>query len=161
MYRVSAVVGRMEPRRKGSGRAEWDLTSRHAKAYPCIPMADSPSAKLAGKVALVTGSGQGIGQAIAIRLAEEGADIVVDDRVIGESAQQTLEAIRQLGRRAVAVQGDLSNPADDRRVIGEGVAQLGKIDILVNNAGVEKRADFWDVTEQDFDFVVNINLRGT
>jgi glucose 1-dehydrogenase len=124
-------------------------------------MSDSPSLKLAGKVALVTGSGQGIGQAIAIRLAEEGADIVVDDRVIGESAQQTVDAIQKLGRRVVTVQGDLSNTADDRRVISEAVAQLGKIDILVNNAGVEKRADFWDVTEQEFDFVVNINLRGT
>ena len=124
-------------------------------------MSDSRSAKLAGKVACVTGSGQGIGQAIALRLAEEGADIVVDDRVIGESAQQTIEAIQKLGRRVAAVQGDLSNTSDDRRIIAEGVAQLGKIDILVNNAGVERRADFWDVTEQDFDFVMNINLRGT
>ena len=124
-------------------------------------MSDSRSAKLAGKVACVTGSGQGIGQAIALRLAEEGADIVIDDRVIGESAQQTIEAIQKLGRRVAAVQGDLSNTSDDRRIIAEGVAQLGKIDILVNNAGVERRADFWDVTEQDFDFVMNINLRGT
>ena len=124
-------------------------------------MSESRSARLAGKVAFVTGSGQGIGQAIAIRLAEEGADIVVDDRVIGESAAQTVDAIQKLGRRVTAVQGDLSNTADDRRVIAEGIARLGKIDILVNNAGVERRADFWDVTEQDFDFVVNINLRGT
>lgn len=124
-------------------------------------MSQSQPAKLAGKVACVTGSGQGIGQAIAIRLAEEGADIVVDDRVIGESAQQTVDAIQKLGRRVVTVQGDLGNAADDRRVIAEAVAKMGKIDILVNNAGVEKRADFWDVTEQDFDFVVNINLRGT
>ncbi|MEP6668618.1 MAG: glucose 1-dehydrogenase [Chthoniobacter sp.] len=124
-------------------------------------MTEAHSAKLAGKVACVTGSGQGIGQAIAIRLAKEGADVVVDDRVIGESAQQTVAAIQKLGRRAVTVQGDLGNPADDRRVIAEAVAQMGKIDILVNNAGVERRADFWDVTEQDFDFVLNINLRGT
>ena len=124
-------------------------------------MNDSRSARLAGKVAFVTGSGQGIGQAIAIRLAEEGADVVVDDRVIGESARETVEAIQKLGRRVATVQGDLSNTADDRRIIAEGVAKLGKIDILVNNAGVERRADFWDVTEADFDFVVNINLRGT
>jgi glucose 1-dehydrogenase len=124
-------------------------------------MSDSPTLKLAGKVACVTGSGQGIGQAIAIRLAQEGADVIVDDRVIGESAEHTLDAIRKLGRRAVAVQGDLSDTGDDCRVIAEGVAQLGKLDILVNNAGVEKRADFWDVTEEDFDFVLRINLRGT
>ncbi len=112
-------------------------------------------------MALVTGSGQGIGQAIAIRLAQEGADVIIDDRVIGESAQATVDTITKLGRRATTVQGDLANPADDRRVIAEGVEKLGKIDILVNNAGVEKRADFWDVTEQDFDFVLGINLRGT
>jgi glucose 1-dehydrogenase len=124
-------------------------------------MSDARPERLAGKVALVTGSGQGIGQAIAIRLAEEGADVVVDDRVIGESAEQTVEAIQKLGRRVATVQGDLSSTSDDRRIIGEAVAKLGKLDILVNNAGVERRADFWDVTEQDFDFVVNINLRGT
>jgi glucose 1-dehydrogenase len=117
--------------------------------------------KLEGKVALVTGSGQGIGQAIAIRLAQEGADIVVDDRKIGESAQETAEEIRKLGRRVHCFQGDLANPDDNRRLVTESVQALGKIDILVNNAGVEKRADFWDVTEADFDFVLNINLRGT
>ena len=117
--------------------------------------------KLEGKVALVTGSAQGIGQAIAIRLAQEGADIIVDDRVLGQSAQETVEAIAKLGRRVHAVQGDLANTDDDRRVISEGVEKLGKIDILVNNAGVEKHADFWDVTEKDFDFVLQINLRGT
>ena len=117
--------------------------------------------KLAGKVALVTGSGQGIGQAVAIRLAKEGADVIVDDRVIGESAQQTVDAIKALGRRVHAVAGDLANPADDRRVIAEGVAAMGKIDILVNNAGVEKRNDFWNVTEAEYDFVMQINLRGT
>jgi len=117
--------------------------------------------KLDGKVALVTGSGQGIGQAIAIRLAQDGADIIVDDRKIGESAQETADAITKLGRRVHLFQGDLANPDDNRRLVTEGVAALGKIDILVNNAGVERRADFWDVTEADFDFVLNINLRGT
>ncbi len=124
-------------------------------------MSTNQTQKLAGKVAFVTGSGQGIGQAIAIRLAAEGADVVVDDRVIGESAQQTVAAIEKLGRRAITVQGDLASPADDKRVIAEAVEKMGQIDILVNNAGVERHGDFWDVTEQDFDFVVNINLRGT
>jgi glucose 1-dehydrogenase len=117
--------------------------------------------KLAGKVALVTGSAQGIGQAIAIRLAQEGADIIVDDRALGQSAQDTADAITALGRRVHMIQGDLANTEDDRRVITEGVDKMGKIDILVNNAGVEKHADFWDVTEKDFDFVLQINLRGT
>ncbi len=117
--------------------------------------------KLEGKVALVTGSGQGIGQAIAIRLAQDGADVIVDDRVIGQSAQETVDAIAKLGRRVHLFAGDLANPADDRRLVAEGVAAMGRIDILVNNAGVERRADFWDVTEADFDFVLGINLRGT
>lgn len=124
-------------------------------------MSDSKSGKLAGKVACVTGSSQGIGQAIAIRLAEEGADIVLNARHIEESATQTIETIHKLGRRVATIQGDVGNTSDDRRIISEGVAQLGQIDILVNNAGVERRGDFWDVTEEDFDFVVNINLRGT
>lgn len=117
--------------------------------------------KLDGKVALVTGSGQGIGQAIAIRLAQEGADVVVDDRKIGESAEETAAEIKKLGRRTYVFQGDLSNLDDNRRMIAETVSALGKLDILVNNAGVEKRADFWDVTEADYDFVLDINLKGT
>ena len=124
-------------------------------------MRDHSTSKLSGKVALVTGSDQGIGQAIAIRLAEEGADVVVHYRVNRESALQTVDAIQKLGRRVVLIQGNLSNTSDDQRIVADGVTQLGKIDILVNNAAVEKRADFWDVTEQDFDFVLNINLRGT
>jgi len=117
--------------------------------------------KLEGKVALVTGSGQGIGQSIAIRLAQEGADVIVDDRVIGESAEETVAQIEKCGRKATAVEGDLSNTDDDRQVIAQGVEAMGKIDILVNNAGVEKNASFWEVTEKDYDFVMNINLRGT
>jgi len=117
--------------------------------------------KLDGKVALVTGSGQGIGQAIAIRLAQEGADVVVDDRKIGESAEETAAEIKKLGRRTYIFQGDLSKLDDNRRMIAESVAALGRLDILVNNAGVEKRADFWEVTEADYDFVLNINLKGT
>jgi len=117
--------------------------------------------KLVSKVALVTGSAQGIGQAIAIRLAQEGADILIDDRPGNAGAAETQKEIEALGRKAVVLGGDLANTADDRRLIAQGVAALGKIDILVNNAGVEKHADFWDVTEQDFDFVLKINLRGT
>lgn len=117
--------------------------------------------KLEGKVAVVTGSAQGIGKAIALRLAREGADVIVDDRQTGGGAQETVQEILAMGRRACAIQGDLGNLDDDRRMIREGVQHMGKIDILVNNAGVEKHADFWDVTEEDYDFVMNINLKGT
>lgn len=117
--------------------------------------------KLEGKVALVTGSAQGIGQAIAVRLAQEGADIVIDDRKAGEGAHETLRQVQALGRRGCIVQGDLANLDDDRRIVTEGVAQLGQIDILVNNAGVEKNAPFWEVTPEDYEFVIDVNLRGT
>lgn len=117
--------------------------------------------KLEGKVALVTGSAQGIGQAIAIRLAKEGADVIIDDRLGNTGAQETCKEIEALGRKSLVVGGDLANLADNRRLITEGVSNLGQIDILVNNAGVEKGADFWNVTEADYDFVLNINLKGT
>ena len=117
--------------------------------------------KLAGKVALVTGSAQGIGEAIAVRLAEEGADIIIDDRADDSRAEETLQRVLATGRRGCVIAGDLGNIADDRRMVEEGVRQMGKIDILVNNAGVEKSASFLDVTEEDYDFVLDINLKGT
>lgn len=115
--------------------------------------------KLDGKVALVTGSGRGIGEAIAVRLALEGADIVID-ALQAERAQETLRLVEATGRRGCIVEGDVSKAEDDRRMVAEGVAKLGKIDILVNNAGVEKAAPFWEATEADFDFVLDVNLRG-
>jgi glucose 1-dehydrogenase len=116
--------------------------------------------KLTGKKALVTGSNQGIGQAIALRLAEEGADLIIDYVTHPETAEETVQSIRKLGRRAVAVQGDISKVADTQRMIAESVQALGGLDILVNNAGVEKHASFWDVTEADYDLVLDINLKG-
>lgn len=117
--------------------------------------------KLEGKIALITGSAQGIGQAIALRLAQEGADILIDDRPGNLGAAETKKEIEAMGRRAVVLGGDLANTDDDRRLIQQGVEAFGQIDILVNNAGVERHADFWDVTEAEFDFVLKINLRGT
>jgi glucose 1-dehydrogenase len=116
--------------------------------------------KLTGKNALVTGSNQGIGQAIALRLAEEGADLIIDYVTHPETAEETVQSIRKLGRRAVAVQGDISKVADTQRMVAESVEALGGLDILVNNAGVERHASFWEVTEADYDLVLGINLKG-
>lgn len=116
---------------------------------------------LAGKVALVTGSAQGIGRGIALRLADEGADLVVDDRPDNSQADAVAQLIRAKGRRCMVYGGDLANTGDDQRLITEGVRNLGQIDILVNNAGLERRAPFCEVTEADFDLVLNVNLRGT
>jgi len=115
--------------------------------------------KLDRKVALVTGGGRGIGEAIAVRLALEGADIVLDARQV-ERAEETLKRVEATGRRGCIVVGDVGKIDDDRHMIAEGVAKLGKIDILVNNAGIEKAAPFWEATEADYDYVMDVNLKG-
>jgi glucose 1-dehydrogenase len=115
---------------------------------------------LQGKVAVITGSGSGIGQAIAERLAQEGANCVVDYRDHVEQAQATADKITAAGGKAILVHADVSVLSDCTNLIEQAWQQLGSCDILVNNAGVEKGADFWDVTEADYDFVLNVNLKG-
>jgi glucose 1-dehydrogenase len=117
--------------------------------------------RLTGKVALVTGASQGIGRAIAERFAREGADIVVNYRSGPAVAGEVVQTARAQGVRAVAVQADVSAVAEVQRLIATAVAEMGRLDILVNNAGVETRAPFWDVTEADFDKVLDVNLKGT
>jgi glucose 1-dehydrogenase len=116
--------------------------------------------KLDGKVALVTGGSKGIGQAIAIRLAAEGAKVAFNYRSHREGAQETLEKVKASGQEGFTLQADVSSIADVRRLVAETIGQFGKLDILVNNAGIEKSADFWDMTEEDYDAVLNINLKG-
>ena len=116
--------------------------------------------RLEGKVAVVTGSGSGIGKAIAERLAQEGANLVVDYRDHVDEAQDTVSRIEAAGGKAVMVHADVSNLADCTNLIEQSWQQLGSCDILVNNAGIEKGANFWDVTEQDFDAVMNVNFKG-
>lgn len=121
--------------------------------------------KLDGKVALITGSSQGIGQAIAIRLAQEGASIVINYRSHPEGAEETLSKVKAAGGQCHMVEGftiqaDTGMVADVQRMITEGIDHFGQLDILVNNAGIEKNADFWNVTEADYDAVMNVNLKG-
>lgn len=118
------------------------------------------SLRLAGKTAAITGGDQGIGRAIAERLAADGADVAICYRSNQAGAQEVVAAIAQLGRRGAAIQCDVGKVADGQRFIASAVEQLGKVDILVNNAGLERRADFWDVTEADYDSVLNVNLKG-
>jgi glucose 1-dehydrogenase len=116
---------------------------------------------LTGKVAAVTGGDQGIGRAIAERLACEGADIAICYRKNKKGADEVVEGIASTAkRRAAAFQADVGKVSDGQRFIEQTVESLGKVDILVNNAGLEKNADFWDVTEEDFDAVLNVNLKG-
>ncbi len=116
--------------------------------------------RLEGKTALVTGSDQGIGRAIASRFALEGANIVINYRKNAANAQDALKEVEAAGQRGFVVQADLSQIAETRRLVDEAIAHFGTLDILVNNAGVEKRADFWDVTEEDYNTVVNVNQTG-
>lgn len=117
--------------------------------------------RLDGRTAVITGSGSGIGQAIAERLAMEGANCVIDYVDHVEEADQTLDKIRASGGKAVLVQADVSIVADCTRLIASAWSELGSCDILVNNAGIEKSANFIDVTEADYDAVLGVNLKGT
>ena len=116
--------------------------------------------RLQGKVALVTGSSSGIGQGIVLRLASEGAAVVINYRGSADAADQTRSTIEKAGGKAIVLQADVSKLPDNQRLIDETYQQLGRCDILVNNAGVEKGADFWDVTEKDYDTVLGVNLKG-
>jgi len=118
------------------------------------------SGRLAGKVAIVTGSGSGIGQAIAIRFASEGATVVVDYRNHIDQAQETQSKAEAAGGKAILVQADVSKLADTQNLVDQAYTQLGRCDILVNNAGIEIESPFWNVTEADYDAVLNVNLKG-
>jgi glucose 1-dehydrogenase len=116
--------------------------------------------RLTGKTALVTGSSQGIGEAVAVRLAEEGANVVVNYHSHPESANHVVDSIKKFGRECVALGADLGRVEEVRRLIQESVRQLGHLDVLVNNAGMELNADFWKVTESDYERVLGVNLKG-
>ena len=116
--------------------------------------------RLKGKVAVVTGSGSGIGQAIAERLAQEGADCVVDYRDHVDEAQVTVDKIAAAGGKSILVRADVTKIADTHNLIEQAWQQLGGCDILVNNAGIEKGSDFWDTPEADYDAVLGVNLKG-
>ena len=118
------------------------------------------SKRLEGTIAAITGGNQGIGLGIAERFIQDGAAVAICYRSDQDSAERVVESLRTGGGKAVAIQADVSKLADGQRFISETVSQLGGLDILVNNAGVEKRASFWDVTEADYDFVLNVNLKG-
>lgn len=114
--------------------------------------------RLKGKTALITGGGQGIGQAIAIRLAQEGCDLVIDFRSNPSTAENTKKQVEAAGRRGLTVQADVTRNGDIERLIEESFQAFGSVDFLVNNAGTEKNANFLDVTEQDYQAVIAVNL---
>jgi glucose 1-dehydrogenase len=119
--------------------------------------------RLEGKVAVITGGDEGIGRAIALRMAEEGTDVAFcyrSNRSGAEEVLQTIKEASETGREPLAVQADVSDTAQIRRFVTTVYDRFGRADILVNNAGVERRADFWEVSEQDYELVLNVNLKG-
>jgi glucose 1-dehydrogenase len=116
--------------------------------------------RLKNKVALVTGSSQGIGRGIAERFAQEGADVVINFVGNADRANDTLRAVESAGRRGLVVQADVASVKGIQTLFATALEHFGALDILVNNAGVETHAPFWEVTEADYDKVLNVNLKG-
>ena len=114
---------------------------------------------LTGKVAIITGSGRGIGKAIAMKLAEVGATIVINDVGDAGPAEQTIAEIKSLGRQAMAVMADVSSSADVARLVDTVTKTYGKVDILVNNAGITRDQLAMRMTDDDWDKVLAIDLK--
>jgi 3-oxoacyl-[acyl-carrier protein] reductase len=118
-------------------------------------------ASLDGKVALVTGASRGIGRAIAERLAQDGATVVVNYARNADAAKEVISAIEATGGKATAVQADVSRVEDIRRLFRETVDRFGRLDILVNNAGTAIYKPLAEATEEDFGKTFALNARGT
>jgi len=114
---------------------------------------------LKNKVAIITGSRRGIGKAIALALAKAGANVVVSDINL-DDCNKVVEEIKAINGNALAVKADVSNPEDVSQMINLTTEKFGKVDILVNNAGIYMQKSLTDVTEQDFDRTLDINLKG-
>ena len=117
-------------------------------------------ARLTGKVAIVTGASGGMGRAIALRLARDGAAVVVHFHGRGRQAEQVVAAIRETGGTAVTSRADMSQVAEARRLIADTVSRLGRLDILINNAGRFLPKSFAETTEADFDALIGLHAKG-
>jgi NAD(P)-dependent dehydrogenase (short-subunit alcohol dehydrogenase family) len=117
--------------------------------------------RLTGKVAIVTGAGSGIGRAVALAFAREGARVVANDRRTDGMGEETVAMIRAMGGEALYVAADVSREEQVVRLIRTAVETYGKLDVLVNNAGVSVYRPLQELTEEDFDFVVAVNQKGT
>ncbi len=122
--------------------------------------AQGENVKLAGKVAVVTGAGTGIGQGIALAFAKEGASVVVDYVGAASVSAETLSKIQDAGGNAIGVDADISDPAQVKSLIDQTVARFGKLDIFVNNAGIEKKFAFVDFPLDNFQKIMAVNLTG-
>ena len=119
----------------------------------------SPSRRLTDKIAIITGSGRGLGAATALYMAKEGADIVVND-ISEEAARATAAEIEKLGRRAFVSTHDVSVTAEAQALVDETIKHFGRVDILVNNAGITRDGMLHKLSEEKFDEVIRVNLKG-
>ena len=117
-------------------------------------------ADLSGRTALVTGGGLGIGRAIVLGLAQQGADVAVAD-INDEAAGRVVKEVEALGRRSLAIHMDVTSKESVETGVAKAITELGRVDILVNNAGIIADALFIRMKDEDFDRVINTNLRGT
>jgi 3-oxoacyl-[acyl-carrier protein] reductase len=117
------------------------------------------TADLSGRPALVTGGGRGIGRAIALGLAEAGANVAVNFRDHAHRAEEVVEAIRKLGRKAIAIRADVSEAAAVARMMAAIERELGALDVLINNAGIALKVPLEELTEADFDRTIAVNLK--
>ena len=113
-----------------------------------------------GRAALVTGGGRGIGQAIALRLAQDGIAVAVNYRGSAEAAAETVRRIEEAGGKAIALAGNVADAAESTKLIADTVAQFGRLDILVNNAGITRDNLTMRMSEDDWDAVLTTNLKG-
>ena len=116
--------------------------------------------RLRDKVAVVTGASRSIGRAVAVAFAREGAEVAVGYRSHEAGARRTVEEIESLGRGALAVRADTSVKAEAEALMAAAVERFGRIDVLVNNAGILKRTPFLEITEEEWDRIMAVNLKG-
>lgn len=116
--------------------------------------------KLSGKIALITGASRGIGKAIAIELAKQGASVVINYSTDDDGAKETLEEIKKVDGYGIIVKGDISSYKNCEMIVNEVIDVMGRIDILINNAGISRIGLFMDSTEEEISEIVNTNLLG-
>ncbi len=117
------------------------------------------SQRLLGKIAIITGSGRGLGAATALRMAQEGANVMINDLQL-EAAQTTAKAVEALGVKAMVSQHDVSDHKQAQALVDETIKKFGRVDILVNNAGITRDSMLHKLTEEKWDEVIRVNLKG-
>jgi len=139
-----------------SCRRETSMTDNK----PGIPVQQEGNMELAGKVALITGASSGIGRATALYLAEAGADVVINYRKSKEASEEVAAEIEGIGRKAVAIQADVTKRKEVEEMVDVSLKTFGKLDILVNNAGGSVKKPVVEMEETEWDEIINFNLKG-